>query len=205
MKSLSTLLVLAMIGLLGLLALPAAAAPEPEAIPRRWELRLEPGPLRITSVDIPGKGARAFFYFTFKVTNNSGQDLYFAPSFDLGLSDGTVVRSGRDVPQEATAAILKKLNNPFMSDELKAQGNLLQGPENAREAVVIWPATNLHVSDVTIYAAGFSGETKSVVRPDTGKPYVLRKTLMLRHSVSGDIDPTLNEPLTRTVERWILR
>lgn len=198
-------LMLAVLALLTLVAGTLKAAPEPEAIPRRWELRVEPGQLRCMSVDIPEKGKQAFFYFTFKATNLTGQDLYFAPSFDLALSDGTVLRSGRDVPPEATAAVLRYVNNAFLKDEIKLQGQFLQGPENAKEGLVMWPATTLKLTDATIYMAGFSGETKSVVRPDTGRTQVLRKTLMLRHEVSGEVDPGSNATLTRSIQRWILR
>ncbi len=198
-------LMLAVLALLTLIAGTLKAAPEPEAIPRRWELRVEPGQLRCMSVDIPEKGKQAFFYFTFKATNLTGQDLYFAPSFDLALSDGTVLRSGRDVPPEATAAVLQYVNNAFLKDEIKLQGQFLQGPENAKEGLVMWPATTLKLTDATIYMAGFSGETKSVVRPDTGRTQVLRKTLMLRHEVSGEVDPRSNATLTRSIQRWILR
>ncbi|MBN8645950.1 MAG: hypothetical protein J0L61_12005 [Planctomycetes bacterium] len=183
----------------------AVGAPEPEAIPRRWEVRVEPGPLRCMNVEVPGKGAQSFFYMTFKATNLSGQDLYFAPSFDLALSDGTVSRSGRDVPAEATRAILEYVNNPFLKEEIALQGQFLQGPENAKEGLVVWPARTLKLSEASVYMAGFSGETKSIVRPDTGKAHVLRKTLMLRHEVNGEIDPSLNTTLTRSVQRWILR
>lgn len=183
----------------------AVAAPEPEAIPRRWEIRVEPGPLRCMNVEVPGKGPQSYFYMTFKATNLSGQDLYFAPSFDLSLSDGTIARSGRDVPAEATKAILGYVNNPFLKEEIALQGQFLQGPENAKEGLVVWPARTLKFSEASVYMAGFSGETKSIIRPDTGKAHVLRKTLMLRHEVNGEIDPTLNTTLTRSIQRWILR
>lgn len=183
----------------------ALAAPEPEAIPRRWELRVQPGDLRCMTVDIPGQGPQPFFYFTFKATNLTGQDLYFAPSFDLALSDGTLHRSGRDVPPDATEAILKFIDNPFLQEEIKLQGQFLQGPENAKEGLVVWPAKTLKLNEVSLFMAGFSGETKSVKRPDNAQPVVLRKTLMLRYEVNGELDPSLNSTLTRSIQRWILR
>ncbi|MFM9956745.1 MAG: hypothetical protein ACKVZJ_01605 [Phycisphaerales bacterium] len=192
-------------GFLATTAPRAAAAPEPEAIPRRWELRVEPGELRCMTVTLPGQAPRAYFYFTFKATNLSGQDLYFAPSFDLAISDGTVIRSGRDVPAEAVDAIMAYVDQPFLQEEIKLQGQFLQGPENAKEGLVVWAAPSLKATEATIYMAGFSGETKSIRRPDTGKSHVLRKTLMLRHEINGEIDPSLNSSLTRSVQRWILR
>lgn len=183
----------------------ALAAPEPEPIPRRWQLRVEPGELRATSVDIPGVGPRAYFFLTYKVTNNTGEDRYLAPSFELVTDRDTPIRSGRGVPRIVSERIRASLKNDFLRDEIGVQGLLLQGEENAKEGLVIWPANDLKANEVTVYAAGFSGETKTIARPDNGQPYTLRKTLMLRHSTPGEIDPRTNDPLPRTEDRWILR
>ncbi len=180
------------------------AAPEPEPIPRRWQLRVEPGDLRIATVET-ASGPRAYLYMTFKVINASGEDRDFAPSFELATDTGTIRRSGRDVPREVTETLLSKIGSPLVTDETGVQGRLLQGPENAREALVIWPADDLQASEYNVYLIGFSGETKAISRPDTGQSVILRKTLMLRHEGTGRLDPTSGRPLPRVQERWILR
>ena len=49
----------------GLATAPAVlAAPEPDPVPRRWELQIEPGPLRSATIDVPNYGPRKFFYMT---------------------------------------------------------------------------------------------------------------------------------------------
>lgn len=184
---------------------PAIAAPEPEPVPRRWELTIVPGDLRLTTVNVPGEGHRAYFYFTYSVINNTGDDRNLAPSFELATDEGKLSRSGRGVPRYATEAIRSLLGSEFMQDEISIQGLLLQGEENAKEGFVVWPAENLKADEYTIYAAGFSGETKAVARPDNGETVVLRKTLMLRHDAPGELDPTSGRALVRTVTRWILR
>lgn len=181
------------------------AAPEPEAIPRRWQLQVEAGPLRVMSVQAEGRGPQTYYYMTYKVTNNSGEDISFAPLFEMATDDGTILRSGRGVPPEVTDVIVARLGDSLLETDSQIQGMLLQGPENARRGLVIWQANNLKVDEAVVYAAGFSGETKSIQRPDTGEKVVLRKTLMLRHSVPGEIDPTSAQPLKRDLERWILR
>ncbi len=70
-------------------------APEPDPVPRRWELQIETGDLHMVTMDVPGLGARKYVYMTFHATNNSGQDLLFAPSFELSDGDWRVYRSGR--------------------------------------------------------------------------------------------------------------
>ena len=186
-------------------ALVAMAAPEPEAVPRRWQLDFVPGHLRVISIEAPGRSNTVFFYMTYRVTNNSGQDVMFSPSFDLATDDGHLRRSGRDVPPDVASDLLGRLGDPLLQSETDIQGLLLQGPENARHGVVIWPADNLSVDEIDIYAVGLSGETKTVVRPDNGENVVLRKTLRISHHVSGDVNPRSSTPINRTGTRWILR
>ncbi len=189
----------------------ALAAPEPSAVPTRWELDLEPGPLRIGTVDVEGVGPRAFYYMTYKVANNTNEDLYFAPIFELCTDDGASRRAGQDVPLQVTDTLLTRLNNPLLLDQISVIGNLSRGEENAREGLVVWPAENLKVDEVVVYCGGFSGETRRIVKPaassEGGQPeeVVLRKTMMLVHPTPGDLAGRGNRPLERSVARWILR
>lgn len=184
-------------------------APEPDVVPRRWQLQIEPGPLRITSIDTPGIGPRAYFYFTYKVTNTSPGDLLFAPIFDLTSDEGDISRGGRDVPADVTRQIWASLENPSLQDQIGIVGTLLTGEENAKEGLVIWPAANLHPGEISIYAAGFSGETKivPVIDPKTKQPSTatLRKTLMLRYQTEGELRDLSAKPLALIEQRWIMR
>lgn len=183
----------------------AIAAPEPDAIPTRWQLDVESGPLRLASVEVAGEGIKFFYYFTFKVTNNTGDDQLLAPKFELSTDEGEIRRSDRDVAPAVTETLLARLRNPYLEDQIAIQGRILEGPENAREGLVVWPCTNLSIDEVNIYAEGFSGESKSVVAPDSGKTFVLRKTLMLRHEIAGNLNPRSDAPLERAEMRWVMR
>ncbi len=197
----------ALLAFLAIVEGPAAiAAPEPEVVPRRWQLRVEPGDLRLCSIEVPGEGLKAFFYLTYKVTNTTGEDRYFSPTFEIVTEHQQPVRSGRNVPPAVVQTILARTGNALLQDEISVQGPLLQGPENAREGLVIWPADHLIAGgELHVFAGGFSGETKTVARPDNGAAVVLRKTLMLRYEALGILDPTDGRPLRRLGERWILR
>ena len=181
------------------------AAPEPAPVPKRWQLDLRPGPLRLAIVDVDGLGPRAYFYLTYTVVNNSGQDLQFAPSFELATDDGELVRSGRDVPSEVVQELQRRLKNDLLEDEIRIMGSLLQGEEHGKEGLVVWPAQSLKVDEIVVYAAGFSGETRRIPRPDSGEEVTLRKVMMLRHASPGELTGRGAEPFERTVERWILR
>jgi len=203
------LLAVAALLLAGTLAPVVVAAPEPDPIPRRWQLDLDPGELRTASVDVDGLGPQAYFYMTYKVTNASGGDLLLAPSMELATDEGEVLRAGRDVPASVTREILARLENPFLQDQTAIVGVILQGEENAREGLAIWPATDLDLSEVTVFAAGFSGETAPVDFTDaqTGKPgrVLLRKSLMLRYNTMGELHPTSTAPLTLAERLWVMR
>lgn len=211
----SGLLVLAAVGA-GALALHqstdsaiAARPPEPAPLPKRWQLDVKTSPLRTTVISEAGGRSRVYFYMTYQVTNNSTSDLLFAPLFELATDQGTVVRSGRDVPQTAVRQIMSQLNNPLLEDQIGIVGTLLRGEENAKEGVVIWAAPALHLSELAVYAAGFSGETATIELPNpitaVMERKVLRKTLELRYRVEGDMLAGGLQPLEPVEQRWIMR
>jgi hypothetical protein len=183
----------------------AMSPPEPEPIPRRWQLDIDVGPLRVATFDIKDQGRQAYFYLTYTVTNNSGEDLLFAPSFELAM-DHQVLRSGRQIPLDVTRQLLDQTQIPQIEDQISIIGQLLQGKENAKHGLVVWPAKELSTLHLTLYAAGFSGETATVERPDNNEKVVLRKTLMVRYASPGDLNQNGQEPIpTAEPSRWIMR
>jgi len=209
-----------------LVALPCAAAPEPDPVPQRWEFDVEFGPLQTIEVEIPlldesGQEVRdetgsalterrGYFFLTYLVTNHTGDDRLFAPHLELGADDGSLVTSGLDVPPEATRAILRELQNPFLEDQISIIGKIQQGEENAREGLAVWPITDYMVDEVVVYAAGFSGETDVLEwkDPESDEPIkvILRKTYEMRYTTPGQIDPGDPHPLPLSEPpRWIMR
>src|SRR5262245_55330533 len=85
------------LGLTAWLGLPGlvAAAPKPAAVPQRWALDFQPGELRLFT---DGRDGRVYWFFTYKVTNSTDQDLIYAPEFTLLTENGDILVSGRDVP-----------------------------------------------------------------------------------------------------------
>ncbi len=180
-------------------------APEPDPVPRRWQLDITPGILRVTTIDVAGVGPRMYLYMDYSVVNNSGQDLLFAPAFELANGEGEILRSGRDVPQAVTEKILTSLQNSFAEDQITIIGTLLQGRENGKDGVVIWPVTDANPDRLTVYAAGFSGETATVETPKSDQRFILRKTLRMDFDTPGDLmGKRLNEVPVRE-QTWIMR
>jgi len=211
-RACSSLLLPALVAMVGVLVLstPAAlAAPEPAPLPKRWQLEVKCSPVRLAMVKTADGQDRPYFFMTYTVTNNSPADLLFAPLFDLATDAGDVVRSGRDVSFGVTREIMARLNNPVLEDQIGIVGTLLRGEENAKEGLVIWAAPTLQLAELTVYAAGFSGETATVktVNPETGKDEqkVLRKTLAMKYRMPGNVAVVEPGPFEPFESRWIMR
>lgn len=185
----------------------APAAPEPAPVATRWEFTFENGPMRLAWIDT-GEGPRPYFYLTYRVTNYWGSDLLFAPDVQLVTDTGEVQRSGHDISSAVTQQILEMLDNPLIESQINILSTVLEGPEHARDGVVIWPAKDLDVDEVTVYFGGLSGEFDAyIVGRETNDPhrYTLRKTLMLRYSTPGEIANQGSRPLELVEERWVMR
>lgn len=186
-----------------------AVVPEPDPVPRRWQLDFTPGALRTVTMTMADGSVRSFAYLTYKVVNNTGQDLLFAPSLEMSTDEGALTRAGREVPAEATRRILDSLQNPLLQDQISVVGPLLQGEENAREGLAVWLLPDVSVADVTVYIAGLSGETRAIETKDakTGETNrtLLRKTMMIKYFGPGEVAPASGDEIIRSDARWILR
>ncbi|MEZ6241811.1 MAG: hypothetical protein R3B57_02095 [Phycisphaerales bacterium] len=187
----------------------SAAPPEPSPVPVTWEFDFREGPLRLVTVDVPGVGPRAYFYLTFTITNFWGGELLYAPEFQMKTEEGDVLTSGQNVPPQVTEYILNLLNNPLIDDQIQILGPVLEGVENAKSGVVIWPANDLDVDEIMVFAANLSGEHTIFWTKDPKtherKRIVLRKTLMLRYDTPGEIAGRGARPLDLVEKRWIMR
>jgi hypothetical protein len=199
---------LASIGLVlaasALLAAPwsAHAYPRPSAVPQRWALEFAPGELRLHVDDLDG---RAYWFFSFTVTNRTGQDQLFAPEFTLYTDGGEILPSGRDVPTRVEQEILELLGNEFMETQNQVIGELRQGPGNARDGLVVWPANDLEVNEISLFIAGISGDTAAVIPPGGDRPVILRKTLQRDYLVPGNALGRRRLAADLVAERWIFR
>lgn len=186
------------------------SAPEPDAIPRRWQLDFKPGALRMAKIEKADGSVASYLYMTYRVTNKTGEDVLFAPSFELADGQGGVFRSGRGVPLDVASKLQKDLNNPFLEDQISILGMLLRGDENAKDGIVIWPFSDMQASEITVYAAGFSGEVKMAPAfpdPKSGKlvSAPLYKTYMARFKTGGDMTSRGTDAFTPYETTWIMR
>jgi len=186
-----------------------ARPPEPDPIPSRWEFDIDLGKLRLAYVSDAQGETKAYFYLTYTVTNNTGEDRTFTPQFDLVVGEGDPRQSGLGVPPRVTETLKARLDNPFLEDQVEVLGTLLQGREHAKDSLAIWPAQDLISDELVVYATGFSGESKMITfeDPESGeeREFLLRKTLMVRYDAPGNLSRLGDRPLAARVKRWIMR
>ena len=178
------------------------AHPKPAPVPYRWELNFEPGPLRLYVDSTDGK---SYWYFTYSVTNRTGKDQLWAPKMVLYTDAGEIMESGRDVPTSVTQDILDLLGNEFLEDQNTVLGEILQGRENAKEGLVVWPAKSLNITELSLFISGISGETARVKNPVNGTEVTLRKTLQREYLIPGDPQARGSEPIELVQEAWVMR
>ena len=130
-------------------------------------------PQRIT-FRLPGDTHETtFWYMLYEVTNSTGRDVEFFPSFRLVTDTLQVVTAGDDISPSVYDAIAArhKREFPFFAPPTKVTGLLLQGRENARASAAVFRMFDKEASAFTVYGAGFSGDMDRVPNPsfDTTK------------------------------------
>jgi hypothetical protein len=124
------------------------------------------------------------------------------------------------VPAAVTAELIERMQNPLLEDQIGVVGTLLRGEENAKEALVAWPMPATFQSEIKVYCAGFSGETATIEVPNAAslmasasgshtpvkmEKKVLRKSLMLRYQLPGELNPAAGLELQPVETGWIMR
>ena len=183
----------------------ASAFPEANIVPTSWQLDFKYHHPRAIAVRLPGETVpRTYWFLTYTVTNNSGEDQNFVPEIMLLTDAGDLVRANRNIPPRVFATIHQELSNPLLRSPTEVVGRLLQGPDNAVDGVAIWPMPEHDVNHVTFFIQGLSGETYEVQAP-SGKTHLLRRTLMLDYQTPGSIEKQPRKPWLFKGEKWVVR
>lgn len=191
-------------GLLFLMVLSslAVAFPTPSGVRIRWELEFEAGNFRLY---IDQESGDAYWWMNYTVTNYTKRDRIWAPKLTLFADSGEILESGKGVSSRITRDIKELLGNDLIETQNEIIGDLLQGVENAREGLAIWPARITQVNEITMFIAGISGETTRVLNPITSEEVILYKTLQRDYLIPGDALARGSDPIGLVEESWILR
>ena len=198
------------------------AAPKPAEFPTYWQLEIDHEALRPIQIQVPGESSpRIFWYLRYTVTNHTGDDQIFVPEFILYADTGQVLRAGRKIPPIVFDEIKKLHNDPLLTGLPGMAGKVLQGNDNAKSGVAIWPDFDPAAGAFDVFAGGLSGETAEISLPtpirtverqygEAEKEVVrtkilLSKTLRLHYSIPGEAAARLTTPVRLLSKNWVMR
>jgi len=207
------------------------AEPKPALVPASWQLEFRfEDPQRLV-ITLPGeKEPRVYWYMLYKVVNNSGRDVQFMPQFEIVTEDLRVIKALPSVDPAVFRAIkaIHGKTRPLLLEPLEVMGRLLQGEDNAKESVAVWPDFSGRVSRFTVYVGGLSGESVEIPNPNyrPGQPeyvvrttadgrrvkvavnprkFVLYKTLAIPYTLPGDARAKVVTKPVRGRWYWVMR
>ncbi len=191
-----------------------------------WQVSFEFHDPKRISIVLPGDDhATVFWYMLYEVTNETGRDVAFYPSFRLVTDSLEVVEGGANISPRVYDVIAARHTKefPFFAAPHKITGPLLQGKENARASAAVFRAFDSSASRFSIYVSGLSGEVARVFNPAgttaktgstakagdgndlAGSSFLLRRTLAITYDLPGDEQTRgLTSPVRRKRE-WVMR
>lgn len=186
------------------------AYPEPMLVTSSWEFKFSYDHPRAIAVQNLDGQWEWYWYITYKVVNNTGQERLFIPEIAIATDQGDILTAGRGVSTDVFAAIKKKLGNRLLESPGDVVGQILQGADHAKESVAIWPATKHNVDMVTVFFGGLSGETAVVKIPDAKDPAksvtaLVSKTLMIDYEFPGSPLSPQDQAVVAKGDQWIMR
>jgi len=160
-----------------------------------WVLDFAYKPLRIKTVEIPGKGRKQVHYLYYKVTNRTGKPRTFVPEFIMMNEDGKKFPDNviaQAVPliqarEDATIPLLGAVNVMGMIPP-----STKPDVDDAVYGVATWDTWDARADRFSIYVRGLSNGYRVVPPKSGGKPVRQDKTLRIDFIRRGD-EHHLNE------------
>jgi hypothetical protein len=191
-------------------------APEPAIVPaeNQWTLNVVYNQPQQITVKIPNQRTpQRFWYVILTITNNTNIDVPFYPTCELVTDTFQIIPAYRDtrnlVFDKIKARYKKKF--PFLESLETADSRILQGEDNTKDLVIIWPDFDSKAKNISLFIAGLSNETVVVEHPTQKDPngnperIYLRKTLELQYSIGGDPNFRSNTSLVYKAMNWVMR
>jgi hypothetical protein len=166
------------------------ASPLPKDREGIWVLDFAFKPVRLVTVEIPGKGRRTIHYLYYRVVNRTGSPRMFVPQFSLVTDTG---RRYEDVVLPEAVKIIQAREDA--SKALKGAVEVVgvvppsgqkQGIDDAVFGVAMWEGIDPHADAFNIYVRGLSDGYQMLPSPEGGEPATRYKTLRLDFNRPGD-------------------
>lgn len=197
-----------------------AAFPQPSPYPVSWELDFKHGDPKRIVVDVATSSTpQAYWYVTYRITNNTDKEQQWLPTFELLTGDLKLYKADRNIPTRVFNAIKNREHNNFLEPATSITGTIRIGPAEARDGVMIWPEPPGAMGHFSIFVTGLSGEAVVLKHvdgqlqkassaddlKDTSKLIILRKTLQLNYFIRGDASYPNEAQVVADGEHWIMR
>ena len=160
-----------------------------------WVLDFSFKPMRIRTIEIPGKGRRQIHYLYYRVVNRTGKARDFVPQFTI-LTD-TGKRFEESVIPNAVKIIKAREDDAIpLLGAVDIAGTIPPSTkpdvDDAVYGVAVWEGLDPKADRMSIYVRGLSDGFKEIKPQDGGKTTVKYKTLRIDLIRRGD-DRNLNE------------
>ncbi len=202
----------------GLTASTVTAAPRAGIVGKAWELDFSFFDPQRIRVKLPGDNRpTTFWYVLYRVTNRTGQEVQFFPSFRFVTDTLKVVIAGEQISPSVYRYIAARHRKdfPFFAEPSKVVGPLLQGEANARTSAAVFRTFDPRAGSFKLYVSGLSGEIERVNNPvfdptrkvseDNQRFFLLRRTLEVTYDLPGDeTTRSFATPLRRS-RAWVMR
>lgn len=164
-------------------------APLPRDKEGIWILDFAFKPLRIRTVEIPGKGRRPVHYLYYRVVNRTGKPRMFVPQFIMVNEEGKKFEDQvilQVLPliqarEDATIPVLGAVNIMGVIPP-----STKEGVDDAIFGAGVWDNWDPKSDRFSIYVRGLSDGYKEIPNPEGGKPTVKYKTLRIDFIRRGD-------------------
>ncbi|MEN6385107.1 MAG: hypothetical protein ABFD79_07890 [Phycisphaerales bacterium] len=191
-------------------------APEPAIVPapNQWTLNVVYNQPQQITVKIPGQRApQRFWFVVLTLTNNANIDVPFYPTCELVTDTFQIIPAYRDTRNLVFDKIKSRYKKrfPLLESLETAEPRILQGEDNTKDLVIIWPDFVPKAKNISLFIVGLSNETVVIEHPTNTDPngnpekIYLRKTLELQYSISGDPNLRSNTSLVYKGLNWVMR
>jgi hypothetical protein len=161
-----------------------------------WVLDFAFKPVRLRTIELPGKGRRIIHYLYYRVINHTGKPRMFVPQFSL-VTDTRQRLEDAVIPQaipiiqareDASVPLLGAVNIMGMIPP-----STKEGIDDAVYGVAVWEGVDPKADRFSIYVRGLSDGYQLIQPPDSSsKPVARYKTLRIDFLRRGD-ERDLNE------------
>ncbi len=154
-----------------------------------WVLDFAFKPLRMKTVEVPGKGRRQLHYIYYRVSNRTGKPRMFVPQFIM-VNEAGKKYEDQVVPEAVSVIQAREDQTIPLLGAVNVMGMLPPSVkpdvDDAVYGVAVWDRWDPRADRFSIYVRGLSDGYKETPSPSGGKPVVKYKTLRIDFIRRGD-------------------